>query len=103
MEKRIKNIAVYEKPTAWKWIQGASSFGLVAILLLSLAPILSTYAADNNEYHWNTASKNITYVDLSAYFKTYEGSFVLYDSSNNSWCIHNLEHATHRVAPNSDV
>ncbi|MFP3155037.1 BlaR1 family beta-lactam sensor/signal transducer [Lachnospiraceae bacterium ZAX-1] len=101
MEKRIKNIASYEKPTAWKWLQGISSFGLVAILLLSVAPILSIYAADNSGYHWNTASKNITYVDLSAYFKSYEGSFVLYDSSNNSWSIHDLEHATLRVAPNS--
>lgn len=101
MEKRIINIASYKKPTTWKWIRSITSFGMIAIILLGLSPVLSTYAAEENMYRWNTSSENISYLDLSTYFGTYEGSFVLYDLENDTWSIHDLDHATLRVAPNS--
>ncbi len=101
MEKRIINIASYKKPSTWKWIRSIASFGLITILLLGLAPVLSTYAAEGNKYQWDTASENISYVELSTYFDVYEGSFVLYDLGNDRWSIYDLEHATLRVAPNS--
>ncbi len=101
MEKRILSIASYEKPTFHKQIKGMIAFVLITVLLLGFAPILSTYAADRNRYHWNISSKNISYADLSAYFGEYEGSFVLYDSGNDVWSIYNMDYATLRVAPNS--
>ena len=101
MRKRIMNIASYERPSFLKRFRGITVFCVIALLLLSLTPALSTYAADENRYQWNTSSKNITYIDLSAYFEAYNGSFVLYDLGNDSWNIYDMEQAVLRVAPNS--
>jgi len=101
MKRRIINIASYEKPTFMKRIKGTTAFMLTAVLLLGFAPFISTYAADGSHYQWDSSSENISYVDLSTYFGKYEGSFVLYDLENDAWSIHDMEHATLRVAPNS--
>ena len=101
MKRRIINIASYEKPTFMKRLKGMTAFILTAVLLLGLAPILSTYAAEVSHYQWKTSSENISYVDLSSYFGEYEGSFVLYDLENDSWSIHDMDRATLRVAPDS--
>ena len=101
MKRRIINIASYEKPTFIKRVKGMTAFVLTAVLLIGFAPFISTYAADGSHYQWDSSSENISYVDLSTYFGEYEGSFVLYDLENNAWSIHNMEHATLRVAPNS--
>ncbi|MDD6571374.1 MAG: BlaR1 family beta-lactam sensor/signal transducer, partial [Thermoflexaceae bacterium] len=101
MKRRIINIASYEKPTSMKRLKGMAAFMLTAVLLLGLAPFISIYAADGNHYQWNSSSENISFVDLSTYFGKYEGSFVLYDLGNDAWSIHDKEHATLRVAPNS--
>ena len=101
MKRRIINIASYEKPTFMKRIKGMTTFMLTAVLLLGFAPFISTYAADGSHYQWDSSSENVSYVDLSTYFGEYEGSFVLYDLENDAWSIHDMEHATLRVAPNS--
>ena len=101
MKRRIINIASYEKPTFMKRIKGMTAFVLTAVLLLGFAPFISTYAADGSHYQWDSSSENVSYVDLSTYFGEYEGSFVLYDLENDAWSIHDMEHATLRVAPNS--
>ena len=101
MKRRIINIASYEKPTFIKRLKGMAAFTLTAVLLLGLAPFISTYAADESHYQWNVSSETVSYVDLSKYFGEYEGSFVLYDLKNDAWSIHDMEHATLRVAPNS--
>lgn len=101
MKRRIINIASYEKPTFIKRLKGMTAFVLTAVLLSGFAPLISTHAADGNHYQWDTSSENISYADLSAYFGEYEGSFVLYDSENDAWSIHDMVHATLRVAPNS--
>ena len=101
MKRRIINIASYEKPTFMKRIKGMTAFMLTAVLLLGFAPFISTYAADGSHYQWDSSSENVSYVDLSTYFGEYEGSFVLYNLENDAWSIHDKEHATLRVAPNS--
>ena len=101
MKRRIINIASYEKPTFMKRIKGITAFMLTAVLLLGFAPFISTYAADGSHYQWDSSSENVSYVDLSTYFGEYEGSFVLYDLENDAWSIHDMEHSTLRVAPNS--
>ena len=101
IKRRIINIATYEKQTFIKKLKGITAFMLTAIFLLGLAPFISTNAADENHYQWKSSSENISYVDLSTYFGEYEGSFVLYDLENDAWSIHDMEHATLRVAPDS--
>lgn len=101
MKRRIINIASYKKPTLRKKIKSIMAFMLTATLLFVLAPFASTYAEDENHYQWNFSSKKISYINLHTYFNEYEGSFVLYDLANDTWSIHDMEHATLRVAPNS--
>lgn len=101
MKRRISNIASYKKPSIWKRVKGAAAFCMIAALLLGVAPMLSTYAADQNYYHWDMSSENITAVDLSAYFNGYDGSFVLYDLDSDAWSIYNMTHAAARTAPES--
>lgn len=101
MKRRILNIASYEKPTFQKKLKSFTAFLLISIFLFGLAPFISTYAADENYYHWNTSSQNFSTIDLKNYFGEYEGSFVLYDLKKDTWKIHNIERAALRVAPNS--
>ena len=101
MKRRIINIASYEKPTFYKKLKGLTAFILIAVLILGLTPFISTYAADESRYQWKSSLENISYVDFSKYFGKYEGSFVLYDLENDIWSIHDVEHATLRVAPDS--
>ena len=101
MQRRIINISSYKKPSAWKTLKGFTAFSTIAFILLGITPMLSTYAADQSRYQWNTTSENISVVDLSAYFSGYEGSFVLYSQRDNKWQIYNMDRATLRTAPNS--
>ncbi|MCI8326236.1 MAG: BlaR1 family beta-lactam sensor/signal transducer, partial [Lachnospiraceae bacterium] len=101
IEQRIINIASYEKPTLIKKYKGILISMLIAVLLLGSVPFLSANAAEMNYYPWNASGEQISYIDLSAYFGTYEGSFVLYDLGNDCWNIYNMERALFRVAPNS--
>lgn len=101
MQKRIINISSYQKPSVWAKIKGGGIFTIIAVLLLGITPMLSTYAAEQNYYKWNVSSEKIDLVDLSAYFNGYKGSFVLYDLKSDAWSIYNMNHATLRTAPES--
>ena len=74
---------------------------MIAIFLLGAAPILSIQAAENNRYYFNDANRNITYIDLSDVFEEYNGSFVLYDATEDTWQIYNKNYATTRISPAS--
>lgn len=101
IRRRILNIASYQKPTIQKKLGSTVSFLMTAFLLLCSAPLVSTYAADKEYYRWNVEEERISQRDLSSYFGTYEGSFVLYDLKGDTWYIHNMNSASHRTAPDS--
>ena len=101
IERRVIHISAYERPTIYKKIKSAIAFMMTAVILFGLSPSIFTYAADESRYQWETSSKNVSISDLSAYFEDYEGSFVLYDSGNDTWNIYNMELATLRVSPSS--
>lgn len=101
LHRRVQNIASYEKPTFRQRWKSFTAFVLTTALLFAFSPIVSTYASDEVRYSWDTSSEPISVVDFSSYFGSYEGSFVLYDSKNGSWHIHDMEHATLRTSPNS--
>lgn len=101
INRRIINIASYEKPSFEKKLKSIFLFGIITIVFLSLTPILSSYATDRNHYQWTFESKNISIMDFSRFFHGYEGSFVLYNLENNTWNIYNMEYATLRTSPNS--
>lgn len=101
MKQRILNIASYEKPSALQKLKSLSTFGIITVLLLGCIPMLSTYAADDSQYYFDDSDKKVDFIDLSSHFSKYDGSFVLYDSANDSWSIYNEELAATRVSPNS--
>lgn len=101
MKHRIINIASYEPPTLCKKMKSILAFSMTALLLFSLAPILSIYASEENHYAWETKDEIITGIDLAEYFEGYDGSFVLYDLENDSWNIYNRNLATKQSSPNS--
>ncbi len=82
-----------------KKIKGMTAFMLTAVLLLD-SHLLFLHSG-RKPLPMDSSSENVSYVDLSTYFGEYEGSFVLYDLGNDTWSIHDKEHATLRVAPNS--
>ena len=101
IQRRIVHISSYKKPSAFRKIKGAAAFAAIAAVLFSLTPVLSTCAAEQNQYPWNIPSDKVSAIDLTACFCGYEGSFVLYDLKNDAWKIYNMEQATLRTAPYS--
>lgn len=101
MKKRIIRISSYKRPSVMGKIKGFTAFGAVAVLLLGLTPMLSTYAGEQNYYQWNISPEKVSLVDLSAHFGEYQGSFVLYDSEFDTWSIYDMDYATLRTSPDS--
>ena len=101
IKRRIISIASYKNPSFHKKAIGIIAFMLITAGIISFTPFISSYAAINDQYNWNYSSENITQTDLSSYFKNYEGSFVLFNSNRDSWTVYDMEHATHRISPDS--
>lgn len=101
MQKRIMNIANYHPASFSKNLHSAIAYIMIAIFLLGAAPLLSIQAAENNRYYFNENNRTITYIDLSDAFEEYNGSFVLYNATEDSWQIYNKEYATARISPAS--
>lgn len=101
MQQRIANISSYKKPSLFRKLKGFTAFATIGAILFGLAPLLSTYAAEQSQYQWNMPSDKISTLDLSAHFSGYEGSFVLYELKSDTWNIYDMEQATLRTAPNS--
>ena len=101
MQQRIANISSYKKPSVFRKLKGSTAFVTIGVILFALAPMLSTYAAEQGRYQWNIPSDKVSTIDLSAYFSGYEGSFVLYDLNGDTWNVYDMEQATLRTAPNS--
>ena len=66
-------------------------------------PMLSVNAAIEieNTYQINKNDSNISYIDLSSYFNDYQGCFVLFDATTDSWQIYNKAMAQKRISPDS--
>ena len=101
MQQRIANISSYKKPSVFRKIKGFTAFVTIGVILFGLAPMLSTYAAEQRRYQWNIPSDKVSTIDLSVWFSGYEGSFVLYDLNGDTWNVYDMEQATLRTAPNS--
>lgn len=99
--KRIINIASYTPASLSKRIKGMMTYILLASLLFKFAPTFSIYAATHSHADFLSSKAQITYLDCQSIFSDYEGSFVLYDETNDSWQIYNKDYATLRVSPAS--
>lgn len=101
MQRRVINIANYRPASFRKKLHSTLAYIMIALILSGAVPILSIQAAENDVCYFDETGRNITYIDLSDDFEEYNGSFVLYDTSEDSWLIYNKEYATTRIPPAS--
>lgn len=99
MRKRVKNIAAYCPASAQKKLQSTFTFLIIAIFLSGMVPVLSIQAFEKDRYPFDET--NVSYLDLRGTFKGYQGSFVLYDSTKNTWKIYDKDNAVTRIPPAS--
>ena len=99
IKQRILSIANYSKESQHlKW-RSKVICSILGIIVLLLTPITAVVGGSDDIYHFN--EKNVVYEELSTYFDGFDGSFVLYDSSNEQYQIHSRKMSQQRVSPNS--
>lgn len=99
MQKRVKNIANYCPASFQKKLQSTFTFIIIAFFLSGTVPVLSIQALEKDRCHFDET--NVSYLDLHNIFKGYKGSFVLYDSTENTWRIYDKDNAVTRISPAS--
>ena len=97
--QRIKKIVGYKTETRATKARGICVLLLAALLVYAASPLLTAYASSDSTYDF--AGKNVETIDLSSYFHGTDGSFVLYDMSEDLYQIYNMEQSTVRVSPDS--
>lgn len=99
LKQRILSIASYSKESLYlKW-KSKIICSILGVIVLLLTPITAVVASSDDVYHFD--DENVVYEDLDTYFDGYNGSFVLYDSSNKQYQIHNQKMSQQRVSPDS--
>ena len=101
MKRRILNIAIFRKETLYQKMRALIIYLVISAVFIGCTPILSIDASTQSVYHFHDTDKNISLLDVSAIFGSYDGSFVLYDNHLDSWKIYNLEEANKRIPPDS--
>lgn len=99
LKKRIKRIAAFTYETRLLNLKSILIFMLLGGVVACQVPVIS--AMSYGEDHIDFKDGETEYEDLSAYFRGYEGSFVLYDLQRAEYDIYNKEKSTLRVSPNS--
>lgn len=99
IRKRILNIALYKPQTKWRKRKEQLIFAVLLILILESTALFPVFASNASASLPKDAV--IQTDDLSAFFADYDGCFVLYDSSTDTWDIYNETLAAKRFSPNS--
>lgn len=99
IKQRIQNIANYTSDSKlMKW-KDKLIYICLGILVVLPSSFISATASSDDVYHFN--EKNAIYENLSSYFNNYQGSFVLFDSTNKQYLIYDREMSKQRVSPDS--
>lgn len=105
MKKRIENIAGYHAPTAGQRAKRMLVLILTGVVLLTGLPLFPALASDGQDAasvkERINGESTVSYVDLSRELESYDGSFVLYDETQDEWSIYNEESAFTRESPSS--
>ena len=101
IKHRILNIAHFQKETKASRLRGIFLFIVTASLFLCAVPTLAFSYSPQNRSDLPKNIKHISNLELSNAFHGYEGSFVLYNSRENSWSVYNPDNARKRISPNS--
>ena len=101
IKHRILNIAHFQKETKASRLRGIFLFIITASLFLWAVPTLAFSYSPQNRSDLPKNIKRISNLELSNAFHGYEGSFVLYNSKENSWSVYDPDNARKRISPNS--
>ena len=101
IKHRILNIAHFQKETKASRLGGIFLFIVTASLFLWAVPTLAFSYSPQNRSDLPKNIKRISNLKLSNAFHGYEGSFVLYNSRENSWSVYDPDNARKRISPNS--
>lgn len=101
IKHRILNIAHFQKETKASRLRGIFLFIVTASLFLWAVPTLAFSYSPQNRSDLPKNIKRISNLELSNAFHGYEGSFILYNSKENSWSVYNPDNARKRISPNS--
>lgn len=101
IKHRILNIAHFQKETKASRLRGIFLFIVTASLFLWAVPTLAFSYSPQNRSDLPKNIKLISNLELSNAFHGYEGSFVLYNSRENSWSVYDPDNARKRISPNS--
>ena len=101
IKHRILNIAHFQKETKASRLRGIFLFIITASLFLWAVPTLAFSYSPQNRSDLPKNIKRISNLELSNAFHGYEGSFVLYNSRENSWSVYDPDNARKRISPNS--
>nr|WP_297884700.1 BlaR1 family beta-lactam sensor/signal transducer [uncultured Blautia sp.] len=101
IKHRILNIAHFQKETKASRLRGIFLFIVTASLFLWAVPTLAFSYSPQNRSDLPKNIKRISNLELSNAFHGYEGSFVLYNSKENTWSVYDPDNARKRISPNS--
>ncbi len=101
IKHRILNIAHFQKETKASRLRGIFLFIITASLFLWAVPTLAFSYSPQNRSDLPKNIKRISNLELSNAFHGYEGSFVLYNSRENTWSVYDPDNARKRISPNS--
>ena len=101
IKHRILNIAHFQKETKASRLRGIFLFIVTASLFLWAVPTLAFSYSPQNRSDLPKNIKRISNLELSNAFHGYEGSFVLYNSKENTWSVYDSDNARKRISPNS--
>lgn len=96
--QRIKEIAEYRAETPAGKLKSLCILLAAALLVYAASPFLTAYAV---QAAYDLTGKSVEEIDLASYFQGNEGTFVLYDMTDDSYLIYNEAMSTERVSPDS--
>lgn len=103
MRKRIENIAAYRPVTMKERVKNIFLIVLTAVVLLTGFPSLPVFAGGGEAAVCSLeeifGDDKVLHIDLSDAMRGYDGSFALYDETEDKWIIYNEENVLTRVSP----
>ena len=95
--RRDREIADYRPLTPGRRFRGICILLTAFVLVCSASPLLTVYASRGSSSV--LADADVQAVDLASYFRGNEGSFVLYDITEDRFLVYNEELGERRAAP----
>lgn len=99
IKQRITEIADYKNDSVSQKIKSMGVIILTLLLVYCSSPLFTAYASQNSSFHLR--NENWKSIDVSSFFDGTEGSFVLYDRTNDQYQIYNKELSERQISPDS--